>query len=157
MSVYLGLFLVSKYINIVLEGLTRKELYKFVFEFTILNIIQGFLFHGNWWRSGFSIIHALNIYYLGYWLRYNRKVECIKSSLYIIIFTFLTALFSLMKYLTEYVFYSLLSIINVYRMPTIWIIVNAIVTIFFVVIIEHCNWYVFTKFNSENFMKLLQK
>lgn len=73
-TTYLILFVLSPYINKVIETLNDKEIIEFVISFSFINLLQGYIFKGNLWGNGFSFAHAMNMYLIGIVLYKYREI-----------------------------------------------------------------------------------
>lgn len=98
-TVYLILFLISDCINLVLKSLDDRHLNIYLIVLLIINFIQGFLFNGAYWGDGFSIVQALTMYCIGYWINKNLSNKKINSGYLFIAYIIL---FILLFLLTDY-------------------------------------------------------
>lgn len=98
-TVYLILFLISDCINLVLKSLDNRHLNIYLIALLSINFMQGFLFNGAYWGDGFSIVQAVTMYCIGYWLNKRLANKKINSG-YLFIVYFI--LFILLFFLTDY-------------------------------------------------------
>lgn len=98
-TVYMILFILSPYINKGLGALNNKEILKLGISFFGINLLQGYIFQGNLWGNGFSVMHAINMYIIGAILyRYtNYLKEKVNTYMYLIIFIIISIIMAGLK------------------------------------------------------------
>lgn len=99
-TTYLILFVLSPYINKIIETLSDKEILKFVISFSFINLLQGYIFKGNLWGNGFSFAHAMNMYLIGIVLYKYREILREKNKnhiFYLIVYVICSVIMALLK------------------------------------------------------------
>jgi len=129
-TVYLILFLASKYLHIIYNILSDKELFVLIIGLVILNTVQGFLFEGKYYGNGFSIMQAVLMYTLGAGIkRFVIKVpgKFLGGGIYLVC----SALVFAGRYIIEYYgFDSVGTIFNSYSNPVVIVQAIALFSLF---------------------------
>lgn len=142
MLVYLGLYLVSPFINMILNKINEKELNKYLLFTSIIVFYFGFIRNKAFlgFNGGYSLVQAIYMYFIGYYI--SVKKNKIKINKYLSLFAFCiialintTIILVLLKYNKQSLCWKLLS----YNNPLI-IIQSILLFLFFSHIKLNCRY-----------------
>lgn len=90
MTVYMILWILSPFINGLIDNISDTELKELCYILLLVTFLQGFVFNGAFWGTGFSFSQAITMYICGRYLSRKAISNIYRSSFFVILFALLT-------------------------------------------------------------------